>query len=216
MPGHSQMLGLTLSGGVLLAVSFVPALAAPSGAALTDAKAQAAQSAAVKVNGYLRPARRPVVGHVRPRYQARRIHAATYYGQPRAYYRSAYRHAAPPAYYASPAYGFAPRAYGYARPAYYAPPAYGYARPAYYAAPAYAYAPPAYAYAPPAYAYAPPAYAAPPAVQVYIVTAPPYPTASYRPPSYYETPAPAYYGYYAGAGYYDGGYDDGYAYAAGW
>ena len=196
MPGHSQMLGLTLSGGVLLAVSFVPALAAPSGAALTDAKAQAAQSAAVKVNGYLRPARRPVVGHVRPRYQARRIHAATYYGQPRAYYRSAYRHAAPPAYYASPAYGFAPRAYGYARPAYYAAPA--------------------YAYAPPAYAYAPPAYAAPPAVQVYIVTAPPYPTASYRPPSYYETPAPAYYGYYAGAGYYDGGYDDGYAYAAGW
>ena len=196
MPGHSQMLGLTLSGGVLLAVSFVPALAAPSGAALTDAKAQAAQSAAVKVNGYLRPARRPVVGHVRPRYQARRIHAATYYGQPRAYYRSAYRHAAPPAYYASPAYGYAPRAYGYARPAYYAPPA--------------------YAYAPPAYAYAPPAYAAPPAVQVYIVTAPPYPTASYRPPSYYETPAPAYYGYYAGAGYYDGGYDDGYAYVAGW
>jgi hypothetical protein len=209
MPGHSQMLGLTLSGGVLLAVSFAPALAGPPGATISDAKAQAGQSAVVKVNGYLRSPRRPIVGQVRPRYQARRIHAATYYGQPRAYYRPAYRHAAPPAYYASPAYGYAPRAYGYARPAYYAPPAYGYARPAYYAAPAYGYAPPAYAYAPPAYA-------APPAVQVYIVTAPPYPTASYRPPTYYETPAPAYYGYYAGAGYYDGGYDDGYAYAAGW
>ena len=198
MLGHSQMLGLTLSGGVLLAVSFVPALAGPSGAALTDAKAQAARSAVVKVNGYLQPRRRAVVGHVRPRYQVRRVHAATYYGQPRAYYRPAYRYAAPPAYYGSPAY-YAPRAY--ARPAYYAAPAYGYG-PAYYA--------------PPAYAYAPPAYAAPPPVQVYIVTAPPYPTASYRPPSYYETPAPAYYGYYAGAGYYDGGYDDGYAYAAGW
>ena len=194
MPGHSQMLGLTLSGGVLLAVSFAPALAGPPGATIPDAKAQAGQSAVVKVNGYLRSPRRPIVGQVRPRYQARRIHAATYYGQPRAYYRPAYRHAAPPAYYASPAYG-------YARPAYYAPPAYGYARPAYYAAPAYGYAPPAYAYAPPAYA-------APPAVQVYIVTAP--------PRVYYETPAPAYYGYYAGAGYYDGGYDDGYAYAAGW
>jgi len=137
MPGHLQMLGWTLSGGVLLAVSFVPALAGPSGAALTDAKAQAAQSPVVKVNGYLRSPRRPVVGHVRPHYQARRIHGATYYGAPRAHYRPAYRHAAPPAYYGSPAYGYAPRAYGYARPAYYAPPAYGYARPA-YVAPKYA------------------------------------------------------------------------------
>ena len=38
MPGHLQMLGLTLSGGVLLAASFVPALAGPSGAALTGCK----------------------------------------------------------------------------------------------------------------------------------------------------------------------------------
>ena len=155
MRGPSLVFSLALAGCTLLAVSSIPAAAAPAELLLSDARAHAKEGVLTMVNGDRRyrraeSSRRPSC----PLLCSARI-CTTLLQSASAYYAPA------PAYYAAPS--------------------------AYYAAP--------------------PAYAQPP-VQVIIIAPPSYASPTYAPPAYYETPAPAYYGYYSGNGYYDRGYYD--------
>lgn len=110
------------------------------------------------------------------------------------------RYRRPAVHYAVPVVRYyAPRAYA---PAYYNPPRPYYPPAAVYLAPSSAYYP------------APPVYYVPAPVQVYVI-APPYLPPAYMPPAYYETPAPAYYGYYYDRGYYARSRYDG-AYSVRW
>jgi len=139
MRGPSLVLSLTLAGCTLLAVSSMPAAAAPPSSSLSDARAHAKEGVLTLVNGDRRYRRAvPYGGRVAP-YYAPRAYAQPYYNQQPAYYPpAAAYYAAPSAYYAAPpAYAQPPVQVIIIAPPSYASPTY--VPPAYYENPSPAY-----------------------------------------------------------------------------